>query len=210
MAHTKTIIDGEQWPSVTEITSILVKKSLAKWREYVGTKEADRISKEAAERGTLLHSLVEQFLKGETVVLPTEEETIRPRFKAWFDWWKESKYICLGQEIKVISKKYKYGGTFDAILGQGDQMSPVNRTLVDWKFSNTEDWFRWLQLAGYAQAHYEETGTKIKRGMIVRIDKKAKVHVKEEKNLWKFVPLFIAARKLFAFVNREGIFAIKK
>lgn len=203
MGHTPTIINGKEAPSVTEIIGVLNKPKLNKWVAYVGTKEADRISGEAADRGKTLHGLVEQFLKGETVVLPTEEEIIRPFFKAWFDWWKGAGYTCEKQEIKVISKKYNYGGTFDAILFK----SVVHPILVDWKFSNANDHIRWLQLAGYAQAYYEETGTKIKKGMIVRIDRKAKVHISEVKNLWKFVPLFIACRKLYEFVNREGKFA---
>src|SRR6185436_19955746 len=201
MAHTETIIEGKRWPSVTEITSILVKKSLAKWREYVGTKEADRISKEAAERGTTLHGFVEKFLKGETIVLCGEEEELRPRFKAWFEWWRDSKYRCINQEIKVLSKKYKYGGTFDALICSDSltlESTAINDCiLVDWKFSNSKDHMRWLQLAGYAQAYFEESGIKIKKGMIVRIDKKSKVHVTEVKNIWKYVPLFIACRKLY-------------
>lgn len=205
MPHEDLIIDGEKWPSVTQITSILAKPSLAKWREYVGTKEADKISKEAAERGRILHSFVEQFLKGETVVLCGEDENLRPAFKAWFDWWRESHYVCTCQEVKVISKKYKYGGTFDAIIEYNK--SPI---LVDWKFSNSEDWFRWLQLAGYAQAYYEQEKIKINKGMIVRVDKKGKVHVKDMRNLWLYVPIFLAARKVWDFVMREGKFKIKK
>lgn len=205
MPHSDLIINGVKWPSVTEVTSILAKPSLAKWREYVGTKEADKISKEAAERGRTLHNFVEQFLKGETVVLCGEDEILRPAFKAWFDWWKESHFVCTHQEVKVISKKYKYGGTFDAIIEYNK--SPI---LVDWKFSNSEDWFRWLQLAGYAQAYHEQEKTKIKKGMIVRIDKKGKVHVKEMKNLWLYVPIFLSIRKVWDFVMKEGKFKVKK
>lgn len=206
MGHTPTIIDGKEAPSVTQITGILNKPKLNKWVAYVGTKEAERISGEAAERGRTLHSYIERFMKGETLVFCGEDQELRPIFRAWFDWWRESKYWCVSQEIKVISKKYKYGGTFDAIIERGDVACPVDITLVDWKFSNTNDHFRWLQLAGYAQAYFEQSGIKIKRGMILRIDRKAKVHIKEVKNLWKYVPLFIACRKLYDFVNQEGRF----
>lgn len=202
MGHTPTIINGKEAPSVTQITGILNKPKLNKWVAYVGTKEADRISGEAAERGRTLHSYIERFMKGETLVFCGEDQELRPIFRAWFDWWRESKFQCYAQEIKVISKKYNYGGTFDAII-----FNEKGRILVDWKFSNTNDHFRWLQLAGYAQAYFEETGTKIKKGKIVRIDRKAKVHVSEAKNLWKYVPLFIACRKLYDFVNKKGKFS---
>lgn len=201
MGHTPTIIDGKEAPSVTQIIGILNKPKLNKWVAYVGTKEAERISGEAAEKGKTLHGFIERFMKGETLVFCGEDQELRPIFKAWFDWWRGSKLNCRAQEIKVISKKYNYGGTFDAIV-----QDEKENILVDWKFSNTNDHFRWLQLAGYAQAYFEEYSIKIKKGMIVRIDRKAKVHVKEVKNLWKYVPLFIACRKLYEFVNQEGRF----
>lgn len=210
MAHTPTIIDGIEYPSVTEIINILSKPGLNKWREWKGTKEADKISKEAADRGKKAHGLVEQFLKGETIVFCGEDTELRPIFKAWFDWWRETKYHCLNQEVKVISKKYMYGGTFDAIITKCRISLDANDyILVDWKFSNNDDKFRWLQLAGYAQAYYEQTKDKIKKGMIVRVDKKAKIHVSEVKNLWIYVPLFIACRKLYDFINSLGKFKKK-
>lgn len=205
MAHTPTIIDGIEYPSVTEIINILSKPGLNKWREWKGTKEADKISKEAADRGKKAHGLVEQFLKGETIVFCGEDTELRPIFKAWFDWWRESKYKAIHSEIKVISQKYKYGGTFDCLISENDKIF----YLVDWKFSNNDDKFRWLQLAGYAQAYYEQEKIKVKRGMIVRIDKKAKIHVKQVKNLWIYIPLFIACRKLYDFINSLGKFKKK-
>lgn len=204
MPHTDLIIDGEKWPSVTEILNLLAKPSLSKWREWKGTKEADRISKEAAERGKKLHEMVELFLKGETVVLCGEDEELRPIFKAWFEWWRDSKYTCVAQELKVISKKYNYGGTYDSLLKDNKD----RLVIVDWKFSNNDDRLRWLQLAGYAQAILEHSGERVKRGMIVRIDKKGKVHVKECKNLGLYVPLFLGLRKLWDFCNKKGKYNI--
>jgi hypothetical protein len=202
MAHSKTIIDGVEYPSVTEIIGIISKPFLARWRGKIGNAKADQVSRESADIGNQVHACIDKFLKGEMVTFCGADEHVKPPFVAWFDWWRASKYTCAEQEIKVISKKHKYGGTFDAVLTNADS-EPI---LVDWKISNNDDRVRWLQLAGYAQAYLEQTGTKIKRGMIVRIDKKQKVHIKEVKNLFKFVPLFLACRKVWNFVNQKGSF----
>jgi len=209
MPHSELVIDGERWPSVTEVLQILSKPQLNRWREYKGTKEADRISKESAYRGRRLHELVEMSLKGESVTFCGEEKELQPIFMAWFKWYTESGYRCVSQEIKVQSTKYKYHGTFDALL----ELPNNQLCLVDWKFSNNDDHFRWLQLAGYAQAYKEHINNnlqlKIQNGMIVRIDKKGKVHIKECHTLWQYIPLFLACRKLWDFVNSLGKFKKK-
>ena len=55
-------------PSVTSILSLTKseeeKAALANWRERVGLKEANRIKTEASTRGTLMHSYIEDFLRG--------------------------------------------------------------------------------------------------------------------------------------------------
>lgn len=81
--------------------------------------------------------------------------------------------------------------------------------ITDWKISNNDDRLRYLQLAGYAQAYFEETGEKIKQGLIVRIDKQGKIHEKVIDDLWNYVPIFLALRKVFDFVKREGKFKVK-
>ena len=60
--------DGD-FPSMT---TILGKTSdnqvwLQKWRERVGEEEADRISKEATDRGTLVHEYAEKYFNGEDI-----------------------------------------------------------------------------------------------------------------------------------------------
>ena len=60
---------GNKLPSVTTILDITKpeesKKALAAWKRRMGQKKADEITKEAAFRGTMMHSFLERFLKGE-------------------------------------------------------------------------------------------------------------------------------------------------
>jgi len=202
MPHSQTIINNQEEPSVTEIIAILNKPYLNRWFGKVGNQEAARVSKEAAELGKDVHNKIEEYLTdgviASTYSALNNSSQVFDLFSTWVTWWIHGKYDVKALEKKVISKKYLYGGTFDAIL-----LHKTSNTiyLTDWKVSNNEDKFRRLQLAGYAQAYYEEMGEKLINGLIVRIDKnEQKVYEEHISNLWNYVPLFLACRKLYDFV----------
>jgi len=54
--------EGNAYPSVTTVLSILSEESIAKWRARVGEDEANKISTRASRRGTAVHELVEKYL----------------------------------------------------------------------------------------------------------------------------------------------------
>jgi len=54
--------DGSSYPSVTTIMSYMSQDSIKAWRERVGEEEANKISNQAATRGTKIHDLCEQIL----------------------------------------------------------------------------------------------------------------------------------------------------
>ena len=56
---------GLSYPSVTTITGLHNKKAIMEWRKRVGEEEATRISTSAAKRGTKVHQLCEDYLRGE-------------------------------------------------------------------------------------------------------------------------------------------------
>jgi len=55
--------DGSKMPSVTTVLGWQKKDSLKQWRLRVGEEEANRISKYAANRGTKVHAVCENYLK---------------------------------------------------------------------------------------------------------------------------------------------------
>ena len=61
-------LDGSNLPSVTTILKATQseedKAGIAAWKERVGHKEAERIKNEASNRGSSMHSYIEQFLLG--------------------------------------------------------------------------------------------------------------------------------------------------
>ena len=62
-------INNEKLPSVTTILgatrSAESEAKLAEWRQKLGEKKADQVRDDAAARGTIMHRILEGFIKGE-------------------------------------------------------------------------------------------------------------------------------------------------
>ena len=61
--------EGQRYPSVTTVTGLLTRDHIKLWRERVGAEEANRVSTQAARRGTKMHSLFEQYLRQEEEIV---------------------------------------------------------------------------------------------------------------------------------------------
>ena len=65
----KYFVNDEQLPSVTTILGATrskeQKESLDNWKRKVGPIAADRVRDNAATRGTIMHKILEAYLKGE-------------------------------------------------------------------------------------------------------------------------------------------------
>lgn len=59
--------DGNMYPSVTTLMSYKAKEGIAEWRAAVGEEEANKISNQAATRGTKIHDLCEKVLLNENI-----------------------------------------------------------------------------------------------------------------------------------------------
>ena len=53
---------GEKYPSVTTVLGSLTKDGIVQWRKRVGEEEANKITRRAANRGTQLHTICEQYI----------------------------------------------------------------------------------------------------------------------------------------------------
>jgi genome maintenance exonuclease 1 len=58
---------GELYPSVTTVTGLMGLDAIKKWRARVGDEEANRISSQAATRGTRIHQLCEDYLNNDDI-----------------------------------------------------------------------------------------------------------------------------------------------
>lgn len=207
MHREQIIIGGEVAPSVTQVLGIIDKPFLQKWRGKLGNAECDRIVRESQETGHLVHEAIESYFRGEDIPeLPQKEAKMFALLKGWA---LESRFTPTELELHVKSEKYGYHGTMDAIGKFDDGVLLIG----DWKTSSSINHEYGAQLAAYAQAYKEETGTEVTEGFIVRVDKKedAKVplEVKRFTDLPKYFEAFLACLDVWRFVNKRGKWASK-
>ena len=165
--------DGRKVPSVTTILDKTKpeekKQALNEWRKRVGVENAQKITTEAANRGTRMHAYLEHYiLSNDMKALPTNPyahpswfmaaEVILNGLNRVDEFW--------GSEVPLYYSGL-YAGTTDLIgVWKG------RPAIIDFKQSNKpkkrewiEDYF--LQLAAYAQAHNHTYGTNIRDGVIL-------------------------------------------
>lgn len=125
---------GNRYPSVTTVTGQLTKHHIDAWRKRVGDAVADRISKQAADRGTRIHSYCEKFLLSESHEIDMFD----------YDMWKSMQPVVdkidniHALEAMLYSDKLRMAGTVDCIGEYNGLLS-----IIDFKTSkkpkNRED-----------------------------------------------------------------------
>lgn len=117
--------DGKTYESVSNFLGRHSDSTWVKeWREKVGDKKADAVSKRATDRGTLLHSHLESYIQNKD---PKERSPLFGQLKPSIDMRLGKVYA---QECRVFSNKLKIAGTLD-LLAQWYQKDSV----LDWKSS---------------------------------------------------------------------------
>ena len=79
--------DGLKYPSVTTVTGLHSAKWVAKWRAHVGEEQANKISGQAAARGSRYHLLQEDYINNKDISEQLEKAT--PLYKMMFNQTKE-------------------------------------------------------------------------------------------------------------------------
>lgn len=197
MPHREYIVDGERWPSVTEILGYPPKPWLQKWRDKWGVL-AERKMQAAAGVGTAFHAFAEILVLNGMVYAPGLTRRQYGMLRPFEEWRLASGLIIKETELHVISRIYKYQGTFDATGYLSDK--PKTLALFDWKTSGAIYEDAQFQLAAYAQAYKEQTGIEIKRGIIVHVSKDKPHHkltVKEYKLNKRLLNKFLKRIKAF-------------
>lgn len=110
---------------------------------------------QAAESGTLAHSMVEAHIKGQDFEVPfgtlkTTKLEAEQAFEAYLNWASVTKLTIVEQEIPMVSEAFWYGGCPDAIGEVNGKLC-----LIDWKTSNGIYADYLIQLAAY-RALWEE------------------------------------------------------
>lgn len=160
--------NGSSVPSVTTVLSATADKTaLIAWRNRVGNAEADRISKESTNLGTLVHKHVENHILG--ISRPSGNNEIHIIARKMSD-------LIIEQGLKDVNEVWGmeanlyspnlYAGTTD-LVGVYRQRPSIMDHKTAKKMKKTEwleDYF--IQTCAYAIAHNELYGTDIKQGVL--------------------------------------------
>ncbi len=152
--------NGNLYPSVSTVLSVIQNPELEKWKKSVGPEVAAKISKIATDSGTLLHNSIESYLLGEKVRFTEFEQTEKDMFKTVVPFLESlDEVICL--ETSLWSDTIGLAGTIDCCARIGDTYF-----VIDWKTSKVpknrmdiQHYF--MQAAAYSLMIYERTGRKI-------------------------------------------------
>ena len=157
-------INGKNYPSITTVLGIRKSEALKGWREKIGESVANWEMGRAARRGKSFHTLVEQYLKGET---PSIRDVLPlGLFKLLKPYIDQIDNIHLLEAI-MYSKKLTVAGQVDCVAEYNGKLS-----VIDFKTANKERQESWidnyfLQTTAYAHMYEETFGTPIEQIVIL-------------------------------------------
>ena len=200
--------DGEKLPSVTSILQATKseedKAAIKNWIERVGSTEANRIKNEASNRGTSMHSYIEDFLRGRINESFFESnEKYKNMAKEIIDKGIKGKLEEIYGIETTLHYPEKYAGTADLVgVYQGQE------AIIDFKQANKpkkidyiQDYF--LQLGAYTLAHNVVYKTNITSGIILlcTVDNLFQDFKIEGPELLMYQNLFLGRLKKFNEMN---------
>ena len=201
------LADGEcvPYPSVTTILSGCkkAKKALHEWRKRVGAETANKISRQATERGTSVHQLIEDYCQNKEStgkIMPNAADM----FSRLRDVANESIDNIKLVEGLMYSEYLRAAGTVDMVAEFNGKLS-----VIDWKTSTRRktrsrcyNYFK--QEAAYAVMYEEMTGQPITQLVTVVTDQEGGSQVFiEHRDEW--IGEFIVLRDQYEEENREQV-----
>jgi ATP-dependent exoDNAse (exonuclease V) beta subunit len=117
---------GELYPSVTTVTGLMSEDAIRAWRKRVGNEEANKISTQAATRGTRIHQLCEDYLNNNEIDVSKYNfndvinfNELKPELDRNID------NIHL-QEVRLYSDYLKMAGTVDCVAEWKGKLSIID------------------------------------------------------------------------------------
>lgn len=158
------------YPSVTTVLALENAEAIEKWRDRVGEQEAARVSKRAADRGTIVHDLMERHIKGEDVVIKSLLPFHAMMFLPIRNYIDKHLRTAIHAEVPLYSHKMKVAGRVD-LIGEFDEGIEI----VDYKTAQKEKQQEYIkhyfmQAAAYAYMYKELYGVQINRYRILIVD----------------------------------------
>ena len=179
----------EAYPSITSVLSIRDKKGLHEWRQKVGEEVANHVMIQAANRGTAVHNMVEDYLNNidlEQVDKYKKQFLPRMMFNVLKPELSKINNIRL-QEAQMFSSDYTVAGRVDCIAEYDGVLS-----IVDFKTSTKEKNESWIenyfiQGSAYAEMFKEHFGEEVTQVVILIVTEEGTTQV-FKKNKVDYLP----------------------
>lgn len=188
---------GEKYPSITTVLGHFSKSSIIEWQKKIGIEEANKISTQAARRGTAIHSIAEDYLNNKDDWCNKLQPINLYTFNSLRRVIDNHINMIYYQEQSVYSHRLKTAGRMDCLAEWDGELA-----VIDFKTSRKpkkKEWIEdsyYLQVSFYAAALYEIANIKVKKGVVlVSVDNDdAQVF---EVDVMTYLPRFIELRKQF-------------
>ena len=165
--------EGKLYPSITTVLQKRKMKGLMEWRQKVGEDVANYIARTAANRGTKVHHMCEDYLNNVQSDWPEKWEEHTKHFLPFTLFGQVKPFLdknvnnILSQECGLYSDKYRVAGRVDCIAEYNGTPS-----IIDFKTSTKERNDEWnesyyIQASAYAEMFEERTGKPIEQVVIL-------------------------------------------
>ena len=185
--------EGNKYPSITTVLSDRNKEGIIKWRESVGNDVANQVMRQAASRGTAVHTLIENYLNNEEL----SKQDVLP----------VALFVTMKSELDNINNiRIQEGGLYSdfyGVAGRVDCIADYKGVLsvIDFKTSTKEKKEEWvenyfIQGAAYCEMYEERFDQPIDRVVILIVTEDGAVQT-FSKRKDDYLPLLKSAIKEF-------------
>ena len=190
--------EGKLYPSITTVLQKKKMKGLMEWRQKVGEDVANYIARTAANRGTKVHHMCEDYLNNVQSDWPEKWEEHTKHFLPYTLFGQIRPHLdekvnnILSQECGLYSDKYRVAGRVDCIAEYNGTPS-----IIDFKTSTKERNDEWnesyyIQASAYAEMFEERTGIEINQIVILVVTEDGVVQ-EFVKDKGEYIPMLVEA-----------------
>ena len=185
--------EGNKYPSITTVLSDRNKEGIVKWRESVGNDVANQVMRQAASRGTAVHTLIENYLNNEEL----SKQAVLP----------VALFVTMKSELDNINNiRIQEGGLYSDKLGVAGRVDCIAEykgkiSVIDFKTSTKEKKEEWvenyfIQGSAYCEMYEERFLQPIEQVVILIVteDGAVQTFIKDKKD---YLPLLKTAIKEF-------------
>lgn len=195
---------AQKYPSVTTVTGVRSRQSIAEWRRKVGADYANKVTTRASSRGSAFHAIIEEHIRGSL-----DEQKYKKDPLALNMFQMARKTLARVDNIHALETPL-YSHVF-ALAGRVDCIAEFDSELavIDFKTSTKEKKEEYIenyfvQEVAYAAMFYERTGIKVKKIVTLIATEEGSVQVFQKYNLNDYLQLLKSYKEEFYALQSKG------